>query len=470
MMSPLEMLNKKHQLVEKFDSDRPYVLEVAQCHADELIDVQYFSKGEEVTLGTTVGLRLRFAGQPVAWVPQSFSFLSLLMYPFTQTQQEWKSSFFSLQEGELVSWKESQAVIQVSAGWEISIQNAEGEPTALDTPCDGYLMLSIEAGTQVLIKNGHEWFSMRYVYPEKKTSVSFFRQIDGGAYGIAAGVLMSMLTLLMGFMTYQPPHDLSVEESFPLHLFEASINIEKKTFPEEEIIVEKNPKLKWSTVNNKKIPIDSIGSGSAGNLKKLQSKKDVVDSFMGGLNFGGDNATLSDASVLGSNSLIGSIGGSPSHMGGGNGLSLIGGEIGGGGSPSGLGGLLAGNGNRPSRRSIGISLGTFRKHTSIVRSSGNPTVLGGLDRSLIDVVIKKNMAQIRYCYQRELYKHPNLSGKVKVKFVIGNDGSVSRAKIDKSTLKSKKVEDCIANRFMRFRFPKPNGIVIVKYPFSFQSK
>ena len=113
-MSPLEMLNKKHQLVEQFDSERPYVLEVAQCHEDELIDVQYFSKGEEVTLGTEVGLRLRFAGQPVAWVPQSFSFLSWMMYPFTQTQQEWKSSFFSLEKGELISWKESQAIIQAT--------------------------------------------------------------------------------------------------------------------------------------------------------------------------------------------------------------------------------------------------------------------------------------------------------------------------------------------------------------------
>jgi hypothetical protein len=111
-----------------------------------------------------------------------------------------------------------------------------------------------------------------------------------------------------------------------------------------------------------------------------------------------------------------------------------------------------------------------RREQKLIKTSSNPTILGGLDKSSIDTVIKRNIAQIRYCYQRELFMSPNLSGKVVVKFVIAKDGSVSRASVSASTLKSSKVEDCILNRFMKFSFQQPKGgIVIVKYPFVFQS-
>ena len=99
---------------------------------------------------------------------------------------------------------------------------------------------------------------------------------------------------------------------------------------------------------------------------------------------------------------------------------------------------------------------------------GDPIILGALDKSLIDAVIKRNMNQIRYCYQRELTKNPSLGGKVTVKFVIAKDGTVSKAEI-KQGMGSAAVESCISGRFMRFKFPEPKGggIVIVSYPFIF---
>jgi hypothetical protein len=118
----------------------------------------------------------------------------------------------------------------------------------------------------------------------------------------------------------------------------------------------------------------------------------------------------------------------------------------------------------------GGSFGKKRKRGSWGRIGGNPTILGGLDKSLIDAVIKRNMSQIRYCYQRQLAKNPSLNGKIKVKFVIAKDGSVSKASIDSSTMGGggKPVESCIVGRFKKFKFPQPNGgIVIVKYPFIF---
>ena len=101
---------------------------------------------------------------------------------------------------------------------------------------------------------------------------------------------------------------------------------------------------------------------------------------------------------------------------------------------------------------------------------GSPIILGALDKSLIDAVLKRNMSQIRYCYQRELTNNPKLTGKIVVKFTIAADGTVSRAGIKSSSMGSKNVENCITGRFKRLKFPQPRGgIVIVSYPFIFSS-
>ena len=58
-----------------------------------------------------------------------------------------------------------------------------------------------------------------------------------------------------------------------------------------------------------------------------------------------------------------------------------------------------------------------------------------------------------------------------IKFVIAKDGSVSSAKTNTTSMNNPIVENCICQRFMRLKFPKPKGggIVIVAYPFTFQS-
>ena len=109
------------------------------------------------------------------------------------------------------------------------------------------------------------------------------------------------------------------------------------------------------------------------------------------------------------------------------------------------------------------------------RFGGNPIIMGALDKSLIDRVIKQHMNQIKHCYQRELNANPTLGGLVTVKFVITGDGTVSSAKTIKSTLSGKgasSVNSCINSRFLAFQFPKPKGggMVIVQYPFIFQPK
>jgi len=96
-------------------------------------------------------------------------------------------------------------------------------------------------------------------------------------------------------------------------------------------------------------------------------------------------------------------------------------------------------------------------------------VLGALDKSLVDSVVRRNLNQIRYCYQQELTASPSLMGKIVVKFVVAKDGSVTSVTTKSSTMANPTLEGCINARFLRMRFPEPKGggIVIVSYPFVF---
>jgi hypothetical protein len=70
------------------------------------------------------------------------------------------------------------------------------------------------------------------------------------------------------------------------------------------------------------------------------------------------------------------------------------------GRGSGASGYGSGGGNFGAKGEGGIG-----------RIGGDPIILGALDKSLIDAVIKRNMNQIRYCYQRELTKQPELAAR-----------------------------------------------------------
>jgi len=171
--------------------------------------------------------------------------------------------------------------------------------------------------------------------------------------------------------------------------------------------------------------------------------------------------------------LSGGIGGLIGAQGtqvGSGGLGSRGSGLGGGGTADGLGGLgTKGRGSGSSGYGSGNSNFGAKGEGGVGAIGGDPIILGALDKSLIDAVIKRSMNQIRYCYQRELSTNPSLGGKITVKFVIAKDGTVSKASIKSSTMGNSAVEGCITGRFMRFQFPEPKGggIVIVSYPFVF---
>lgn len=150
--------------------------------------------------------------------------------------------------------------------------------------------------------------------------------------------------------------------------------------------------------------------------------------------------------------------------GGGDGYGTIGlgrlntiGHGAGGGTGSGYG---KGRGRLDGRRPRG----------PMVFTPGTGTVKGSLSRDVIRRYIRRNLNQIRYCYEQELAQRPDLAGRVQVRFVISTSGAVASSSVAGSTIGNPRVEQCVARAVGRIGFPAPDGgVVIVTYPFMFTS-
>lgn len=83
--------------------------------------------------------------------------------------------------------------------------------------------------------------------------------------------------------------------------------------------------------------------------------------------------------------------------------------------------------------------------------------------------IRLHTNELKYCYEQELVKNSALSGRLSIQFVIAATGQVTNSVSQSSTLNNVRVENCVAQAFRRWEFPKPSGggITIVSYPFSF---
>jgi len=165
---------------------------------------------------------------------------------------------------------------------------------------------------------------------------------------------------------------------------------------------------------------------------------------------------------------IGGLSGPKGTQIGNGGLGRIGTGPGGGGDAEGTSIQGTCTGSLERCGSADLALGPMSKPASAVPQVRDALIIGGLDRAQIDDVIKRHMASIRYCYQRQLQQDAGLGGKLVVKFTIARDGSVSQAGAKTSTIRGSAVDDCVVGRFLKMQFPQPKGgIVVVSYPFLF---
>jgi TonB family protein len=105
-----------------------------------------------------------------------------------------------------------------------------------------------------------------------------------------------------------------------------------------------------------------------------------------------------------------------------------------------------------------------------VGSSAETVIVGGLDKSVIDEIIRKHMNQIRYCYEKEANASgQTLRGRIAMRFVISASGRVSQAGVENTSMGNANVERCLVGVIQRIVFPEPlgGGIVEVNYPFLF---
>ena len=91
-----------------------------------------------------------------------------------------------------------------------------------------------------------------------------------------------------------------------------------------------------------------------------------------------------------------------------------------------------------------------------------------MSKQEINRVIRRNLARFKYCYEKQLKRNPELSGKVKVQFTILGSGRVGEVQALEDTMGEPAVAQCIVSRVKRWRFPKPDGgSVTVAFPFVF---
>ncbi len=229
----------------------------------------------------------------------------------------------------------------------------------------------------------------------------------------------------------------------------------------------------------KNTPGGDDGAKAAGGSKEKPGAKVVLNLKNAGLGAligkvaarAGKNAQLVQAAGLNPDN---TRTGRALSLGGGSSLDKLGGGGGGHGNDTqkvgGLGTMGKGGGSSGYKGSGALSLGNTG-NAEVGAVDEESEVDGGLDKEIIARIIRSQLGQIRYCYERQLSANPDLYGKIMVKFTIGSAGSVVAQAIGNTSLNNAMVEGCILRRIAGWQFPTPKGgtKVLVTYPFLFKS-
>jgi len=150
------------------------------------------------------------------------------------------------------------------------------------------------------------------------------------------------------------------------------------------------------------------------------------------------------------------------------GLGLRGTGEGGGGTGEGVG--LGTVGTIGSGRGTGSGYGAGKgglgsRSTVPQVTLGKHTVTGKLPADVVRRIVRAQVNQVRYCYEKLLTARPDAAGVLTLELVITPNGDVAEAKANGVT---PDLESCVTRRAMTWKFPKPtSGIVKVSYPMTF---
>ncbi|MCK5688982.1 AgmX/PglI C-terminal domain-containing protein [Myxococcota bacterium] len=204
--------------------------------------------------------------------------------------------------------------------------------------------------------------------------------------------------------------------------------------------------------------------------RKIVHESPILKALSGGKEGALSNVLGPGGLGTGINNALGGLRGrNLGDAGGAGGLGTRGTGPGGGGNSLGIGGLGSGN-----RRGTGgldkIDLSGRRRGKDV----GIPirTVIKGcLSKAQVGRVLNRIKSQVRYCYEKELPRDPNLAGKIVTQFVVAGTGLVRSVSIEKTTMNDSAVEQCIVRVLKRLIFPPcpSGGVVEINYPWIFKS-
>jgi hypothetical protein len=92
-------------------------------------------------------------------------------------------------------------------------------------------------------------------------------------------------------------------------------------------------------------------------------------------------------------------------------------------------------------------------------------VQGPMDPTVVHYTLRNRFQDIRRCYEMELRSHPEIAGRVELRWVIASNGSLRQISVSADSPGMQPVARCIAHRMRQWVFPRPSGgEVRVNYP------
>ena len=331
----------------------------------------------------------------------------------------------------LVSLSNQGAVISAAQGMTVKV---DGKPVS-------GAQVVLEQGQRGTIEVGAMEFVVQYTQRYAGIDLGLFQTLDflyAKVFAVAmifqAAFVIAMLITFVGDNLDDEDLNTNVNEFAELILKKQ----EKKKEKKEDLSGKKGAKRKddeGKFGKKKEKQKDALaskkGAPTVDKDKREEDRKLAMDA-LAALGLSGPEGAVSN--VLGpgglgsgiNQSLGGLRGAAMGDAGGIGGMGTRGAGAGGGGNALGIGGLGSGTGRGSGGRG-GIDLGGRGKGMVRVRP-GKVTFKGSLSREEIQRVIKRAERRIRFCYEKELQKNPNLQGKVVISWVISPSGSVSSAK------------------------------------------
>ena len=96
---------------------------------------------------------------------------------------------------------------------------------------------------------------------------------------------------------------------------------------------------------------------------------------------------------------------------------------------------------------------------------------GELDPTLVSRTIDKRKFELQLCYELALRRDQKTNGKMEFSWRIDSRGRISDLKLLRSTIRDKRMVNCVRQKIASWEFPRPRrGSIKIKYPFSFKPR